>query len=203
VLVGIASTAATVFLASLAAYAFSRYPYRGASTAFVGLLFLRMLPSVALVVPYFLVMRSLHLIDTRAGLAIVYVSFQLPYAVWFMKGFFDGIPRELDEAARIDGCTRLGTYVRIVLPLAAAGLSALAVFIFFLAWNELLFALVLSRSAASKTIPVMIAEGISEYQIKWGQMSASALLYLIPSFLFYTLVLRYMLRGLTGGAVKG
>jgi multiple sugar transport system permease protein len=190
-------------IGSLAAYAFSRYRFRGRTTLLMFYLVIRMFPVVLLIIPLFIILRDLGLLDKREGLALAYTTFLLPLCVWMMKGFFDAIPIDLEEAARIDGCTRLGALVRIVLPLARSGLVATAVFIGIAAWNEYLFALMLTTGQGSRTWPVGIQLMVGEFQLAWGQFSAGGILSIIPIMIFFSIVQRSLVRGISAGAVKG
>jgi len=190
-------------IGSLAAYAFSRYRFRGRTTLLLFYLVIRMFPVVLLIIPLFIMLRDLGLLDKREGLALAYTTFLLPLCVWMMKGFFDAIPIDLEEAARIDGCTRLGALVRIVLPLARSGLVATAVFIGIAAWNEYLFALMLTTGQGSRTWPVGIQLMVGEFQLAWGQFSAGGILSIIPIMIFFSIVQRSLVRGISAGAVKG
>jgi multiple sugar transport system permease protein len=162
-----------------------------------------MFPPIVTVVPLFLMMRDVRLLDTRLSLIIVYTAFNLPFVVWMMRGFFSEIPRELEEAARVDGDSRLGALRRVVLPLVAPGLAATAVFCLIISWNEFLFALVLTQTDAAMTLPVGIAGRVTQYEIKWGVMSAAATVAMMPILVFALAVQRYLVRGLSLGAVKG
>jgi len=141
--------------------------------------------------------------DTRIGLALAYTAFLLPIFIWMMKGFFDAIPSELEEAAQIDGCTRLGAMVRVVLPLVQGGLWACAVFIGIAAWNEYLFALMLTTSSGSRTWPVGLQLMVGEFQLPWGALTAGGILSILPVLALFAIVQRSMVRGLAQGAVKG
>lgn len=192
-----------VSIGSLAAYAFSRYRFRGRTPLLLFYLVIRMFPVVLLIIPLFIVLRDLGLLDTRHGLALAYTTFLMPLCVWMMKGFFDAIPIDLEEAARIDGCTRLGALIRIVLPLARSGLVATAVFIGIAAWNEYLFALMLTTGQGSRTWPVGIQLMVGEFQLAWGQFSAGGILSIIPIIVFFAFVQRSLIRGMSAGALKG
>jgi multiple sugar transport system permease protein len=148
-------------------------------------------------------MRDLRLLNTRLSLIIVYTAFNLPFVVWMMRGFFAELPRDLEEAALVDGDSRLGALVRVVLPLVAPGLAATAVFCLIVSWNEFLFALVLTQTDASMTLPVGIAGRVTQYEIKWGVMSAAGTVAMIPILVFALAVQKYLVRGLSLGAVKG
>jgi multiple sugar transport system permease protein len=190
-------------LGSLTAYAFSRYRFRGRNTLMLVYLVIRMFPAVMLIFPLYILLRSLKLLDSSFGLAMAYTTFLLPICVWMMKGFFDAIPVDLEDAARIDGCTRLGALTRVVLPLARAGLVATAVFIGIASWNEYLFALMLTTSQGSRTWPVGLQLMIGEFQLSWGQFSAGGIISIIPVVVFFALVQRSLIRGITAGAMKG
>jgi multiple sugar transport system permease protein len=188
---------------ALAAYSISRYRFRGRSLLMVFYLVIRMFPFVLLLVPIFVMLRELNLLDTRTGLALAYTAFLLPVAVWMLKGFFDAIPAELEDASRVDGSTRIGALIRIVLPLAAPGLIATAVFVAIAAWNEFLFALLLTSSQGSRTWPVGLQLMVGEFQLPWGLLSAGGMISIVPIVVFFALVQRSLVRGLTAGGLKG
>lgn len=188
---------------TFAAYAFARQRFRGRRELLLSLLVIRMFPAVMMIIPLFVIMRGFGLLDSSTGLAIAYTSFLLPIFVWLLKGFFDGLPDDLEEAARIDGCTRLGALGRIVLPLVKNGLVATTIFIAINAWNEFLFALMLTTSAGSRTWPVGLQLMIGEFQLPWGMLSAGGVLSIIPVVVLFAIVQRAMVQGLTAGAVKG
>jgi multiple sugar transport system permease protein len=190
-------------IGSLAGYAFSRFRFKGRTPLLLFYLMIRMFPVVLLIIPLFIIMRDLSLLDKRHGLALAYTTFLMPLSVWLMKGFFDAIPVDLEEAARIDGCTRLSALIRIVLPLTRSGFIATAVFIGVAAWNEYLFALMLTTSQGSRTWPVGIQLMVGEFQLEWGQFSAGGILSIIPVFVFFSIVQRSLIRGISAGAVKG
>jgi len=192
-----------LIIGSLAGYAFSRFRFRGRTPLLLFYLVIRMFPVVLLIIPLFIILRDLGLLDTRHGLALAYTTFLLPLCVWMMKGFFDAIPIDLEEAARIDGCTRLGALFRIVLPIARSGLVATAVFIGIAAWNEYLFALMLTTGQGSRTWPVGIQLMVGEFQLAWGQFSAGGILSIIPIIIFFAIVQRSLVRGMSAGAIKG
>ncbi|HEX5706501.1 MAG TPA: carbohydrate ABC transporter permease [Pyrinomonadaceae bacterium] len=204
-LAALLSTALAVTLGTLAAYALARLnlPARTGARLAMWILSTRMLPPIVTAVPVFLLMRDVRLLNTVTGLVVVYTALNLPFVVWMMRGFFREIPRELEESARIDGDTRMGALRRVVLPLAAPGLAATAVFCLIIAWNEFLFALVLTQTDASMTLPVGIAGRVTQYEIRWGVMSAAGVVAMTPILLFALAVQRYLVRGLSLGAVKG
>ncbi len=190
-------------IGTLAAYSFSRYRFRGRGKLLIFYLVIRMFPVVLMIIPLFIMMRNLGLLDSRFGLALAYTTFLLPLCIWMLKGFFDAIPLELEEAARIDGCTRLGALVRVVLPLARSGLVTTAVFVAIVAWNEFLFAMMMTTSQGSRTWPVGLQLMVGEFQLPWGPLSAGGILSIIPIIIFFALVQQSLIRGLTAGAVKG
>lgn len=204
-LVAVASTACALVLGTLAAYGLTRaeVPRRRAERVSLWILSTRMFPPIVTVVPLFLMMRDLRLLNTLAALVVVHTAFNLPFVVWMMRGFFREVPRELEEAARVDGDTRLGALRRVVLPLVAPGLAATAVFCLIVSWNEFLFALALAQTDAAMTLPVGIAGRVTQYEIKWGVMSAAGIVAMTPILVFALAVQRYLVRGLSLGAVKG
>ncbi|KJF72717.1 carbohydrate ABC transporter permease [Agrobacterium arsenijevicii] len=197
------TVAICVVAGTLAAYAFARMNFRGRNSLMLGYLLIRMFPAVMMIIPLYVMMRSVGLVDSRFGLALAYTSFLLPLFVWMLKGFFDAAPKELESAARIDGSTRLGAMVRIVLPLARNGLVASSVFIAIAAWNEFIFALMLTTGQGSRTWPVGLQLMVGEFQLPWGVLAAGGILSILPVMLLFAIVQRAMVQGLTAGAVKG
>jgi multiple sugar transport system permease protein len=202
VIVCIFSVGISLLLGSLAGYAFSRFRFWGKKTIFLGFLTIRMLPPIVLVIPLFVLFRISGLLDTHIGLILAYSSFNIPLVTWMMRGFFEAVPVELEEAAFMDGCTRFGTLIRIVLPLTAPGLAASAVFSLLLSWNEFLFALVLTSTKKAQTIPVGVAATIGDTVIEWGNMSVACLLTVIPVIVFSMLLQKHIAKGITSGALK-
>ncbi len=188
---------------TLAAYSGARYRFRGRGPLLLFLLILRMFPVVLMVIPLFIILRNAGLLDTRIGLALAYCGFLLPIFIWLLKGYFDAIPHDLEEAAQIDGCSRLGAMVRVVLPLVRGGLGVCAVFIGIGAWNEYLFALMLTTSSGSRTWPVGLQLMVGEFQLPWGELTAGGILSIIPVLVLFAFVQRAMVRGIATGAVKG
>ena len=199
-----ASTAVIVTLvASLAGYAMSRFVFRG-KYWIVGLLLLtQMFPLVMLIAPMFKMLSPLGLTNSLAGLVVVYVAFNVPFATFLMQSFFDGIPKDLEEAAMIDGATRFTAFRQIILPLTLPGIAATLGFVFTAAWSELLFALMLISDNKATTFPVGLLSFVSKFSVDFGQMMAAGVLALIPACLFFLLIQRYLVQGLTAGAVKG
>jgi multiple sugar transport system permease protein len=204
-LVAISSTVCALVLGTLAAYSLARFqlPRNLDRKLALWILSTRMFPAIVTAVPLFLIMRDLRLVNTRLSLVIVYTAFNLPFVVWMMRGFFAEIPRDLEEAAMVDGDSRLGALWRVVLPLVTPGLAATAVFCLIVSWNEFLFALVLTQTDDAMTLPVGIAGRVTQYGIKWGVMSAAAVVAMFPILAFALSLQKYLVRGLSLGAVKG
>lgn len=204
-IVAIGSTACALVLGTLAAYSLARFrlPRRLDEKLALWILSTRMMPAIVTAVPLFLIMRDLRLVNTRVSLVIVYAAFNLPFVVWMMRSFFAEVPRDLEEAAMVDGDSRLGAFRRIVLPLVTPGLAATAVFCLVVSWNEFLFALVLTQTDDAMTLPVGIAGRVTQYGIKWGAMSAASVVAIVPILAFALAVQKYLVRGLSLGAVKG
>lgn len=196
------STVIAVFLGSLSGYGVSRFSFKGKTFFLYFLLLTQMLPSVLLVIPYFQTMKALKLVNTLSGLIITYLSFALPFCSWMMRGFFESIPKELDEAAMIDGASRITVLFRVVWPLSLPGVAATAIFAFILGWNEYLFALTLARSEKVKTIAVGIGSMIGQYKVAWNDMMAVAVVATVPVLGAFVFLQRYLVQGLTAGAVK-
>lgn len=199
------STALTMAIGTCAAYSLARFklPGRANERLSFWVISTRMFPPIVTVVPLFLIMRTLGLLDTIAALVVVYTGLNLPFVVWMMRGYFEELPVELEEAAMVDGDSRLGAMWRVMLPLAAPGLAATAVFCLITCWNEFLIALILTQTDASMTLPVGIAGQVTQYEIRWGAMSAAGVVAMIPIVVFGVAVQRYLVRGLSLGALKG
>jgi multiple sugar transport system permease protein len=188
---------------TVASYAFSRFHFKGRTQLMLAYLVVRMFPAVLMIVPLFVLMRQVGLLDSTTGLAIAYTSFLLPLFVWMLKGFFDAAPKELESAARIDGATRIGAMFRIVIPIARNGLVATCVFVAIAAWNEYLFALMLTTSQGSRTWPVGLQLMVGEFQLPWGMLAAGGMISILPVIVLFAIVQRVMVAGITAGAVKG
>ncbi len=186
----------------LAAYSLARFRFRGKRYMLLGILLVRMVPAVVLVIPIYALWRSLGLLDTHLGLILAYLSFNLPFVIWMMRGFFVDIPVEIEEAALIDGCSRLTALVRVILPLAAPGMAATSIFALLLGWNEFLFAVLLTSDKA-KTLTPAILNYVTDRAILWGNLYAAGSIVLLPVLFFSLAVQKHLARGLTGGAVKG
>jgi multiple sugar transport system permease protein len=200
--VAVGTTIGSLVLGTLAGYGFARFRFRGSDAVRFLVLVTRMAPRMVLVVPYYLLMQRLGLLDTYTGLLIAYVSFALPFSIWLLIGFFVDVPLEVEEAAMIDGCGPLGVLLRVVVPIVAPGLAVAAIFAFLVSWNEFLFALILSGVEA-KTLPVVIAGLTTDVGPLYGEMSAAAVMVMLPNIVMTLVLQRYVVRGLTLGAVKG
>jgi multiple sugar transport system permease protein len=196
-------TIVCLVIGSLAAYALVRIPFKHNRTIQIGILATRMIPEVSLVIPLFIIASSLQLINKPIVLIIAYLSFALPFAIWMMAAFFQSVPIELEDAARIDGCSRLGILFRIVIPISVPGLISTAMFVFLLAWDEFFYALIFTSTLAAKTAPVAIAEFVGRYAVNITGMMAGGILAAVPPVLLALIFQRYIVSGLTAGAVKG
>lgn len=194
---------AVTILSSLSGYALSRFRFRGKYWIIALMLITQMFPLVMLVAPIFKMLAPLGLTNSLTGLVIVYTAFNVPFATFLMQSFFDGIPKDLEEAAMIDGASRFMAFRQIILPLTLPGIAATLGFVFTAAWSELLFALMLISGNDSATFPVGLLTFVSKFSVDFGQMMAAGVLALIPACLFFLLIQRYLVQGLTAGAVKG
>ncbi|NPV54244.1 MAG: carbohydrate ABC transporter permease [Firmicutes bacterium] len=203
-IVAILATLACVSIGSLGAYSLDRFRWGQLTRSGVlnWILFFQIIPPVTMVGPFYVIVSELGLYNTRWGLVLVYLILNMPFAIWMMRSFFNEVPRELEESAYIDGCTKAACFRRVVLPLTAPGLAATAVLTFVFNWNEFLFALSLTSTANAMTVPVGIANFVQEYGVKYGEMSAAAFLATLPALFFVAFVQKYLVKGLTLGAVK-
>jgi multiple sugar transport system permease protein len=200
-IVAVSSTILAVSMGTLTAYGFSRFRMPGEQDWLFFILSTRMLPPVVVAIPMFLMYRAVGLVDTHVGLIILYTAFNLSFSVWLMKGFIDEIPKEYEEAALVDGYTRMEAFFRIVLPQSATGIAATAVFCFITAWNEYAFALMMTNRRAQTAppyIPSQLGSGITD----WTAIAAGTLLFLLPVAIFTFLLRRHLLRGVTFGAIR-
>lgn len=201
-IVAVVTTSVCLFVGSFAAYAFSRMRFRGKQPLLILILLIQLLPTIAIIIPLFLIVSKLNLLDSRMGLILVYCSFTLPYIIWTMKGYFDTIPVSLEEAAEIDGCSKSQALFHIVLPLSKPGLIAAAIFSILSVWSEFLIAVVFTSTEAAKTIPVVISEFESRFTLSYGMMAAASVIASVPPIIFGLLTSKHLVGGLAAGGVK-
>ncbi len=197
------STPLSVGVAALTAYGFARYQFRGQQILLFILLAIRMLPGFVITLPMFLIFRNLRLVDNLLGLVIAYTVFNLPFNTWLLQGFFADISKEMEDAALVDGCSPIQVFWKIMLPIAAPGLVAAAIFSLLLGWNEFVFALILTYTLKSQTLPIAIAGLVTTREIYFGALAAAGVIALLPVLIFAIYIQRYLVQGLTAGAVKG
>ncbi|MFL6080782.1 MAG: carbohydrate ABC transporter permease, partial [Ornithinibacter sp.] len=202
-LVSLGTTFLAILVGSLAGYAMSRWRFRGRGLYGNSLLVIQMFPGVMLAIPMFLLLTKFHLIDTLWALLVTYLTFALAFSVWMLKGYFDGIPREIEEAALIDGTGRLGALRHVIMPLAGPGIVTVAVFSFLLSWNEFFFAYVFLASPGKFTLSLGLYSFIQQFTTQWGNIMAAGTLATLPVLVFFFLLQRSLTRGLVAGATKG
>ena len=200
--VSMITTLITVIVSSLAAFSIVRYRYPGREWIGRLILFKYLLPSAMLFVPLYVIVTALGLGNTQQGLILTYLTFTIPFCTWMLMGYFRGMPVELEEQAMVDGCTKIGAMLRILLPLSAPGLVASAIFSFTLAWNEFLLALVITMDQSTMTVPIKLSMMVVGDQYIWGQLMAGAVLASIPVGILYFIGQRFVVQGLAAGAVK-
>ena len=201
-IISLATAVLSTFFGALAGYGFSRFFFRGRKFLIGFFLATQMLPGVLLVGPYFKILSRLGLYDTRTGLIIAFLTICLPFSTWMMKGFIDKVPLELDQSAMVDGCSRVGLFFKIILPIVAPGMVATILFAFLLAWGDLLWALCLTSSENMITVTLGIARTVGEFRIIWPMLMAGSLVGGMPAILLYIFLQRLLVQGLTAGAVK-
>jgi multiple sugar transport system permease protein len=197
------TTVISLIIGSIGGYAFARLRFPGKNTLLLVLLAIQFLPAVTVIIPMFMMGRAAHLLDTWWMLIFAYTSFALPFTLWIMRGFFESIPRSLENAARVDGCSRLGAFLRVVLPLSAPGFAATAIFTFLNAWDEFFFALIFTNTYAAKTLPVALSEFASRHTIDFGLLMSGGVVANVLPVVIALSMQRYIVRGLTAGGVKG
>jgi len=200
--VSITTTILGVVIAVPAAYAFSRFRFPGRHLLFYAVLVRNMFPAVVFLIPLFIMMRWLRLVNTPLSLILTYLTFGLPLSIWLLKGFYDNIPPQLEQAARIDGATRFQAFIRVVMPLSSPGIIATAIYSFILAWNEYVYALVFLTSKASLTLPVGLERFFTEYATNWPGLMAASFIMSVPVVVLFLILQKYFVRALTEGAVK-
>jgi len=189
----------------LAAYSLARFklPHNLNTHLSFWVLSTRMFPPIVTIIPLFSMLRWLNLVNSRIGLVIAYTAFNLPFVVWMMRGFFVEIPVELEEAAMVDGYSRMAAFWNIIIPIAKPGIMATAIFTLIMSWNEFLFALILSQTRVAATLPIGVSSRVTQYEILWGQMSAAGVIAMAPVLIFALLAQKHLVRGMSMGAVKG
>jgi arabinogalactan oligomer/maltooligosaccharide transport system permease protein len=192
-----------VLLSCTAAYALSRFRFPGRRASLATFLVVQMFPSTLLMLPLYVLLEALGLLNRLGGLVLVYATTSIPFCVWTLKGYFDTLPRELEEAARIDGASTLGVFFRIVLPLSRPAIAVTALFSFMTAWNEFILAGTFITDERGYTLPVLLHHYIGEYHAEWGHFAAAALVTSVPVMALFYVLQRYLVGGLTAGAVKG
>jgi ABC-type glycerol-3-phosphate transport system permease component len=202
-IVATGTTVAGVAVAALAGYALARFDLPLRRYLLLMVMGVQMFPLVVLIIPLFVVMKALGLLDSWLGLIVAYLSFTTPLAVWLLRSFFETIPRDLEEAAMIDGATRFGAMVRVIFPLAGPGLAATAIFSFIAAWNEFLFALTFVKKENLRTLPVALSAFVGRSQADWGLIMAASVLFTVPVVLFFLVVHRRLTTGMVAGSVTG
>jgi len=198
-----ASTVIAVAFSSFGAYGLSRFEFRGKGSFVTFLLVTQMFPAVMLLVPYFQIISSVGLYNTYPALIVTYVAFSIPFCTWMLWGYMQSIPKELDDAAAMDGCTPFGTFWRVVLPLCLPGIIATAIYSFITGWNEYIYALALMRSENMKTLPIGITALAGNDRLDWNALMATAVIAVIPMTIIFIFFQRHLVSGLSAGAVKG
>lgn len=202
VLVVSAATFFSVTISTIAGYGISRFKFRGRSFYMSFLLATQLFPSIMLLIPYYKTFKTLNLLDSLYGLVVVYISFTIPFCTWMMRGYFNGISKDLDQAASIDGANRFRVFGSVILPLAWPGIAATAIYAFIAGWNEYLFALVFINTTERKTVSLGIGQLIGEYRVLWNELMAAAFFALVPMVIIFIFFNRYLVDGLAAGAVK-
>jgi multiple sugar transport system permease protein len=197
------TTAVGLAVGTVAAYAYARLRFAFSGPFMALTVVVHMLPPIATVIPLYILLRKIGLLNELSGLILVYAALSVTYVVWVMSGYFRSIPKELEESARIDGCSRMGALVRVILPIVTPGLVATGILVFITTWNEFLYVLVLMNDPANKTVPVVVAEFSTQDQIKYGMIMTGGIIVSLPPVLLALLFQRRLISGLTAGAVKG
>jgi len=200
--VSFVSTFIVLVIAALCGYGFSRFKIKGKKIILTFILTSQMFPPILFIIPYFNIIKELSLYNTYTALIITRIVFILPFAIWMLKAFFDSLPIELEEAAMMDGCSRMSAFVKITLPLSIPGIASMAIFSFIRAWNEFLFSLTLTSSDSMKTITVGLTGFLEQYEVHWDLLMAMSLLSVIPPIIIFITMQEYFIRGLTAGGLK-
>jgi len=203
VIVSLGTTAVAMVFGTAAAYAFARFNIPRKRTILLVVLGSQLLPPISIIIPLFRMFKSAALLDTLWALILAYSTFSLPFVVWIMVGYFQSVPKELEEAARIDGASRFQAFMRVALPLAAPGLAATAVFTLLNAWDEFFFALIFTSTYAAKTVPIALAEFIGRHSVNWGMLVTGGFIASLPPIVLSLAFYRYIVSGLAAGGLKG
>ncbi|MFH1533088.1 MAG: sugar ABC transporter permease [Pseudomonadota bacterium] len=203
VIIAVATTIVGITLATTAAYAFSRFRFAGRQAGLLSFLISQMFPGVLMLIPLYIIMQKLGLLNAKIGLILVYSTTAIPFCVWMLKGYFDTIPKDLEESARIDGASRFTIFWRIMLPLAMPAIAVTGLFSFMTAWNEFLLAYTFMNDPLAYTLPVEIQQYVGEQEVKWELFAASSVIVSIPVMALFYALQRFLVGGLTAGAVKG
>lgn len=202
-IISITSTVIAVAIGMSGGYAFARYRFRGKSAIFLGFMLTRAVPGIALSLPLFMLYARLGIIDTHFSMILTYVALNVPFTIWLIDGFFRQVPKDLAEAAQIDGCTRWQAFWQVEFPLAGPGIASAGIFAFLTSWNEYALAAQITRSVNSKTLPVGLLDYTAEFTIDWRGMCALAVVMIIPALTLTFIIQKHLVSGLTFGAVKG
>ncbi len=203
VIIAISSTIISVMVAIFGAYGFSRFKFPGRAGLLYSILFTRVLPRVCLLVPFYITLSNMKLVNSYRGLVLVYLIIGMPITIWLLKGYIDALPEEVEEAAQIDGCNSLQVLFKIVVPMVAPALASISMFAFILAWNEFLFPLLIAKDTSTRPISVGLAFYIDEVGIQWGPMLAASIVMSVPAIGVFSFAQKYIIAGLSEGAVKG
>ena len=201
--VAVITTAITLVVATFGAYGFTRTDFPGRQFFLSLILFGQMICLAAIAIPIYRIIGRLNLTNSFAGLIICHLTFSIPVAIWLLRGFIHNIPRELEEAAIVDGATRLQAFFKVVVPLLRPGIGATGAYVFFLSWQEFLFSLIVMTDKAKRTLPPGIMDYVGQYETNWGSLMASCILLALPVFLIFIFIQRQLISGLTEGAIKG
>lgn len=201
-IVSVASTVFSIVVAAMGAYSLSRYRFAGRGGLMYTIMITQMMPASLLVIPLYIIMMQMKLLDSMFGLTLAYIAFTVPYCTWSLKGYFDTIPTALDEAARIDGCSPWKAFSRVVLPLATPGLVSTSIFAFVTCWNEFMFASVFMKNYDNWTIPVGLTTFKGQYATNWNGIMAGGVIITVPVVIIFLLMQKYLIAGMTAGAVK-
>ncbi len=202
IIIALSTAFLTMFIGALAAYAMVRFKFLGKRVMSTGTLLLRMIPSAVLIIPIFILWTRFGLINRRVGLIFIYIAINLSFTIWVLSSFMMDIPVEIEESAVIDGCSELGIFFRMILPLIKPGLAVASIFVFRIAWNEFIMALILTNRY-TRTLPVAIAGHMTLVGVQWGRITAMATIVALPAFVFTFFSAKSIIRGITAGAVKG